>query len=59
MKRDFSILKEVISPKNVEVMSELIAIQETKFLISLIGGSIRTWIKSLKALSLMKPTNWR
>ena len=38
MKRDFSILKEVISPKNVEVMSELIAIQETKFLISLIGG---------------------
>lgn len=38
IKRDFSILKETISPKNVEVMSELIAIQETKYLISFIGA---------------------
>ena len=37
-KRDFSILKEVISPQNVEIISELIAIQETKYLISFIGA---------------------
>lgn len=37
-KRDFSILKEVISPGNVEVMSELIALQETKYLIAFIGA---------------------
>lgn len=37
-KRDFSILKEVISPDNVEVMSELIALQETKYLIAFIGA---------------------
>ena len=38
IKRDFAILKEVISPQNVEVLSELIAIQETKYLISFIGA---------------------
>ena len=34
-KRDFSILKETISPENVLVVSELITIQEIKFLIGL------------------------
>lgn len=38
LKRDFTILKETISPQNVEAMSELIAVQQTKFLISLIGA---------------------
>ena len=38
IKRDFAILKEVISPQNVEVLSELIAIQETTYLISFIGA---------------------
>ncbi len=37
MKRDFSVLKEVISPENVEVMSELIALQATKQLIAYMG----------------------
>ncbi|MBQ8427006.1 MAG: sigma-70 family RNA polymerase sigma factor [Clostridia bacterium] len=37
-KRDFSILKETISPQNVLVMSELITIQEIKFLIGHIGA---------------------
>jgi len=32
-KRDFSILNETISHQNVATMSELIAIQEIKFLI--------------------------
>lgn len=36
--RDFSILKDVISPQNVEAMSELIALQETKYLIAFIGA---------------------
>jgi len=37
-KRDFNILKETISPQNVQVMSELITIQEIKFLIGYIGA---------------------
>ncbi len=37
MKREFSVLKEVISSENVEVMSELIALQETKRLIAYMG----------------------
>lgn len=37
-KRDFSILKETISLQNVQVISELITIQEIKFLIGYIGA---------------------
>jgi hypothetical protein len=37
-KRNFSILKETISPENVITMSELITIQEIKFLIGYIGA---------------------
>lgn len=37
-KRDFSILKETISPENILAMSELITIQEIKFLIGYIGA---------------------
>ncbi len=41
-KRDFSILKETISAQNVQVMSELITIQEIKFLIGYIGAPMIT-----------------
>lgn len=37
-KKDFNILKETISPDNVLIMSELITIQEIKFLIGHIGA---------------------
>ena len=37
-KRDSSILKETISPENILAMSELITIQEIKFLIGYIGA---------------------
>ena len=46
-KRDFSILKETISPKNVLVMSELITIQEIKFLIGHIGAPMITMRNNL------------
>lgn len=46
-KRDFSILKETISPQNVQVMSELITIQEIKFLIGYIGAPMITMRKNL------------
>ena len=35
VKRDFKVLTEKISPENVEVMAELIAMRETKTLIGL------------------------
>ena len=37
-KRDFNILKEKISPENVLVMSELIAIMEIRFQIGYVGS---------------------
>lgn len=46
-KRDFSILKETISPQNVLVMSELITIQEIKFLIGYIGAPMITMRNNL------------
>ena len=46
-KRDFSILKEKISPQNVLVMSELITIQEIKFLIGHIGAPMITMRNNL------------
>jgi hypothetical protein len=46
-KRDFSILKETISPQNVLVMSELITIQEIKFLIGHIGTPMITMRNNL------------
>ena len=46
-KRDFSILKETISPQNVQVMSELITIQEIKFLIGSIGAPMITMRNNL------------
>ena len=46
-KRDFSILKETISPQNVLVMSELITIQEIKFLIGHIGAPMITMRSNL------------
>ena len=46
-KRDFSILKETISPQNVQVMSELITIQEIKFLIGHIGAPMITMRNNL------------
>lgn len=46
-KRDFNILKETISPQNVQVMSELITIQEIKFLIGYIGAPMITMRNNL------------
>lgn len=46
-KRDFSVLKETISAQNVQVMSELITIQEIKFLIGYIGSSMITMRNNL------------
>lgn len=37
VKRDFKVLREVISPDNVQVMAELITIKQTKCLIGYIG----------------------
>ena len=39
VEREFKVLREVISPENVEVMAELIAIKQTKSLIGYIGES--------------------
>ena len=39
VKRDFKVLREVISPENVLVMAELITIKQTKCLIGYIGTS--------------------
>ena len=45
--RDFNLLKETISPQNVQVMSELITIQEIKFLIGYIGAPMITMRNNL------------
>lgn len=37
VKRDFKVMREVISPENVQVMAELITIKQTKVLIGYIG----------------------
>ena len=37
VKRDFKVLKEKISPENIAVMAELIAMRETKILIGFMG----------------------
>ncbi len=42
VKRDFSVLREAISPQNVLVMAELITIKQTKTLIGYIGESAIT-----------------
>ena len=47
MKRDFSILKETISPDNVLVMSELIAIIEIRFQIGYMGTRIEKMYANL------------
>lgn len=36
-KREFKVLREIISPENVQVMAELITIKQTKCLIGYIG----------------------
>lgn len=41
-KRDFKALGEVISPKNVQAMAELITIKQTKVLIGYIGENAIT-----------------
>lgn len=46
-KRDFSILKETISAQNVLTMSELITIQEIKFLIGYVGAPMITMRNNL------------
>ena len=38
VKRDFKVLGEVISPENVQVMAELLALRETKQLIGFVGN---------------------
>ncbi len=42
VKRDFSVLRESISPENVQVMAELITIKQTKTLIGYIGNDAIT-----------------
>lgn len=39
VKREFRVLREVISPENVQVMAELITIKQTKCLIGYIGNN--------------------
>lgn len=39
VERDFKVLREVISPENVQVMAELITIKQTKKLIGYIGNN--------------------
>lgn len=39
VEKGFKVLREVISPENVQVMAELITIKQTKILISYIGGN--------------------
>lgn len=46
-KRDFSILKETISVQNVLTMSELITIQEIRFLIGYVGAPMITMRNNL------------
>ena len=46
-KRDFSILKETISAQNVLTMSELITIQEIRFLIGYVGAPMITMRNNL------------
>ena len=41
--RDFKVLAEKISPDNVAVMAELIAMKETKILISYLGHHAGTY----------------
>lgn len=42
VKRDFKVLREIISPKRVQVMAELITVKQTKTLIGYIGESAIT-----------------
>ena len=42
VKRDFKVLREIISPENVQVMAELITIKQTKTLIGYIGSDAIT-----------------
>ncbi len=42
VERDFKVLREVISPENVQVMAELITIKQTKVLIGYIGENAIT-----------------
>ena len=42
VERDFMVLREVISPENVQVMAELITIKQTKVLIGYIGENAIT-----------------
>lgn len=42
VERDFKVLREVISPENVQVMAELITIKQTKVLIGYIGENAMT-----------------
>ena len=39
VERNFKVLREVISPENVQVMAELITIKQTKYLIGYIGNN--------------------
>lgn len=41
-KRNFKILREIISPENVQYMAELISIKQTKTLIGYIGNDAIT-----------------
>lgn len=40
VERNFKVLREVISPENVQVMAELITIKQTKCLIGYIGNNV-------------------
>lgn len=42
IKRDFKVLREIISPQNIQVMAELITIKQTKKLIDYIGENAIT-----------------
>ena len=42
VKREFKVLREIISPENVQVMAELITIKQTKVLIGYIGENAIT-----------------
>ena len=42
VKREFKVLREIISPENVQVMAELITIKQTKTLIGYIGSDAIT-----------------
>ena len=49
--RDFKVLTEQISPDNVAVMAELIAMKETKILISYLGHHAEKRIKTFAGTS--------